>query len=231
MQSKKTMSKLTLPKHDLNALTDWDELTTAEQTTVKQETIALDKALLTAGNARLAIGEHLFNVQQVLEPKRIFTAYILSQTAFSRATAYRYIDVYTAAKTILPAPVLRVAMLRGSDRLNVKLMEVTPPPKSNNVVKINEYLDAMEKPGPRLVESNNTPTQLQKECYNYVHLRFQRLPNNSKTRSNWLHTLAGMLLAELGVSGAQSIEPVAIPDGFRAVRGRPVTKGNAKKTA
>lgn len=214
---------LNLPKHDLNALTGWDDLEASEQTKIKQETIALDKALLTAGNARLAIGEHLFNVQQILEPKRIFTAYVLSQTAFSRATAYRYIDIYTAAKTILPAPVLRVAMLRGSDRLNVKLMEATPPPRTNNVVKINEYLDSMEKSGPRLVETAS-PDASKKDCYNYVHLRFQRLPNSHKTRSAWIHSLAGMLLAELGVSGTQTIEPVAIPDGYKAVRGRPRVK-------
>lgn len=228
----KTKKIASLPKHDLNALTDWETLSSSEQTTVKQETAALDKALLQAGNARLAIGEHLFRIREILEPKRMFTQYILAHSHLrSKATAYRYIDIYTAARTILPAPVLRIALLRGNDKLNIKLMEATPAPKTTNIVRINEYLDEMERPGPRLVENDNTPTQLQKECYNYVHLRFQRLPNNSKTRTNWLHALAGMLLAELGVSGAQSIEPIAIPAGFRAVRGRPVTKGNAKKTA
>lgn len=222
----KTNKIVTLPKHDLNALTDWEELTATEQTTVKQETAALDKALLAAGNARLAIGQHLYRIREILEPRRMFTQYIVAHSHLrSKATAYRYIDIYTAAKTILPAPVLRIALLRGNDRLNVKLMEATPAPKTTNMVKINEYLDAMEKPGPRLVESDNTPNQLQKECYNYVHLRFQRLPNNGKTRANWLHSLAGMLLAELGVGNAVSIEPIAIPEDYRVTRGRP------KKTA
>lgn len=207
---------------DFSTMKGWDGLEAAEQHSIKAETAALAKALETSGRAKLAIGEHLFKIQQILEPKRIFNRYLKTLPfGLSRATAYRYIDNYTVARTLLPAPVMKVAMMRSTENLNLKMVEASPPPKTQSVTKINDYFDAL-RAGPKLVEAKSqTPDALKKDCYNYVHLRFQRLPNNSKTRSAWIHSLCGMLITEMGVGNPISVEPVAIPDDYRVSRGRP----------
>lgn len=213
---------LTLPVQSLQNIEGWAELTADERLTVKEETALFNKAMLQAGKARLAAGQHLYHVREILKPKRMWEQYLAS-THFSRATANRYIDTYTAAKTILPAPVLKVAMLRGNDTINAKLIEATPPPKTGNVVAINKWFDKLETGKSNKGEDrDNKPDSLKRECYQFIHSRFQRLPHNSKTRAAWVHSLSGMLLAELGVSGAQSIEPVAVPESYRPrPKGRP----------
>lgn len=208
----------TISVHDLPSIEGWDALEPSEQATVKAETISLDKALIAAGNARIVVGEHLFNIREVLDPKRMFTKF-LTTLSFSRASAYRYIDTYTAAKTLLPEAVLKQAMLRGADHISVKKVEASPPPQTTNVVTINEYLDTISAPTPQ--EPQTDPALLKKECYNFVHTRFQRLPRAGRSRSAWLHSLLGMLLAELGVSSPQTIEPTAIPSDYRSSLGRP----------
>ena len=207
---------------DFSTMKGWDGLESAEQQSIKTETAALAKALEVSGRAKLAIGEHLFKIQQILEPRRIFNRYLKTLPfGLSRATAYRYIDNYTVARTLLPAPVMKVAMMRSTENLNLKMVEATPPPKTQNVTKINDYFDRL-RTGPKLVEAKSqTPDALKKDCYNYVHLRFQRLPNNGKTRSAWIHSLCGMLITEMGVGNPISVEPVAIPDDYRVSRGRP----------
>jgi hypothetical protein len=207
---------------DFSTMKGWDGLEAAEQHFIKHETAALAKALEVSGRAKLSVGEHLFKIQQILEPRRIFNRYLKTLPfGLSRATPYRYIDNYTVARTILPAPYMKVAMMRSTENLNVKMVEATPPPKTQNVTKINNYFDKLPTGGKLVEAKSETPDALKKDCYNYVHLRFQRLPNNGKTRAAWIHSLAGMLITEMGVSNPITVEPVAIPDDYRVSRGRP----------
>ena len=64
------------------------------------------------------------------------------------------------------------------------------------------------------------PQTLLKECYKFCSLRFKRLPNNAKTKQNFLHSLFGMLATDAGVSKI-AVTPMAIPEEFRIGRGRP----------
>lgn len=208
-----------LPAHDLATLSGWASLSSSEQRTIQQSTLEVDRGLRQAGAARLAVGEHLFRVREILEPRQMFTVYLLNCFEFSKASAYRWIEIYLAAKTILPAPYVRVAMLRGTDKLNVKRIASNPPPKTTSVIKISEYLDAMEKPIPRVNTTSNE--DLQKEAFNFICNRFQKVEGDDRDRVGWLHSLVGMLLAVAGIGSPQSIAPVAVPEGFRIVRGRP----------
>ena len=220
-QRKTDTPELGLPSHDLVTIEGWDKLESSEQQTVKTETTNLDKALIESGKARLSIGEHLFNIREVLEPKGMFTKFLNCCTRFSRASAYRYVDMFTAASQILPSPVMQQAMLRGTEKINLKAVKASPPPKTTNVTQINDYLDKIQAPVREAAETN--PEVLKKECWMKIHSAFQRLPNNSRTRSAWIHSLLGMALTELGVSGAQTVTPVAVPDTYRPARGRPRT--------
>ena len=62
---------------------------------------------------------------------------------------------------------------------------------------------------------------LLKECINFVRSRFQRLPHSQKAKAAFIESLMGMMLATFGISSKASYGPVAVPDHFRAVRGRP----------
>lgn len=205
----------------LQSLTGWDKLETTEQSTVSDETIKAARSLADIGKSKLSAGEHLAAVEAILKPRRIFTQYLNTVFHLSRATAYRYINLYKAAKTVLPAPVLEAAMMRSDDRLNLALIKSGPkPPRTTNVVKINEYLDNLQR-GPRLVsaEASKTPEDVKKAMFHASSLLLRKVSGRQK--ASILHSVVGMLLTEIGVSNPMSFDPVAVPDTFRATRGRP----------
>lgn len=211
-----------LSVHDLMSIEGWEELESSEQTTIRSETVELDRQLIVAGQARLKAGEHLFNIREILKPKRMFTRF-LDTLKFSRASANRYIDSYTAAKDLLSAPVMQQAMLRGVDRISIRKIEETPPPNTDNVIAINEYLDTITAPTPQEPETN--PALLKKEVYNVFDNRFQRLPTAGRTRQAFALAIAGMILTRAGFTTAQSVTPVPIPEDYRSTFGRPRKTG------
>src|ERR1700686_2880747 len=83
----------------LASLEGWSDLPSTEQQTIESEYISLYDSLKSLSVARLAVGEHLSNIRSILEPKRLFNKFLDSQTSLSRATAYRYIDLYTATSS------------------------------------------------------------------------------------------------------------------------------------
>lgn len=211
----------------LPALDGWDSLEKEEQDVVTAETSALDKALRDEGNARIAVGEHLYNIREVLEPKRVWNKFLLSITRFSRATAYRYISVYTAAKNLLPEPVMQAAMLRGMNRIDLDAVRELPPPRSSNVTVINEYLNELSNRPSAPREETYDPNLLKRECLNFVKLRYDRIPAVGRSRSAWLTSLIGMMLTQHGITQPTTITPVPIPESFKVARGRPAQKAAA----
>lgn len=205
--------------HDLNGIEGWMELEKSEQDIIRAETVSLDKALVEAGRARLAVGEHLFNVQEILKPKRMFNKYLIALNWTSRASAYRFIDLYLAAKNILPAPVMEQAMLRGTERINLKRIEETPPPTTTNIVAINEYLDTITSATPQ--EPTTDANVLKKEVFNFFDTRFSRLPAAGRSRTAFALSVAGMILTRAGFTAAQTVAPVPIPVSYRGTIGRP----------
>jgi len=203
----------------------WGVLTAPEQRTVLIETQALTEEMVKYGMSRLAIGERLLNLRDILEPKRKFVNFLNTQCRFSRATAYRYINTYLSIKDRVPEVVLRTAIARGFDLTNAALVERMPPPKTHDRTKIVKYLEKMEKyrkeERSTAAEPEYDPDLLMREALNFVAMRFNRLPLNNRARREWLEQLMGMLLSDLGVREEQSFAQIPVPDEFRVMRSRP----------
>lgn len=235
--------KSIVPTASFTELSWWGKLNQEEQSVVLSEGQQLASALLQFGYSRMAIGEHLSRLQGVLEPHNLFTRF-LKNFHFSKRTAYRYIAGFQNAKQRLPETVLKAAMARGVNIIGdseIKPLGVytdavakLPPPSNASEVQANTWLDQIEQVRKDTRASGETmnvlavpvpqdPQTLLKECYRFISMRYKRLPNNSKTKANFVRSLIGMILAELGVSGQQTFAPVAIPEEFRVGRGRPRT--------
>jgi hypothetical protein len=214
------------PSVNLDTTKGWNKLKESEQKVVRDETKALTEALNLKTESELEVGRHLTELRKILEPKRMFISHLDTNFGMSRATAYRYMELYTVTKKKLPKPVLEVAMRRGYRPVQLKIIENNPPPKTSDPIVIGKYLDKIERM-PREVKPEATPHNpdtLLKECINFASSRFDKLPRNSKTRIAWVRSLIGMLMTKFGLGTEQPFEPLAIPDTFRHSRGRPKNK-------
>jgi len=239
-----------LPTTAFTGLAGWDKLSQQEQATVQTEGQLLAQAMLMNGYSRLAIGAHLTNVQPILTPHNIFNKFC-SKFRFSKRTANRYILGFKNAKATLPDSILKAAMARGVDIFgdsNEKPLGIytaaaakLPPPKEATTEQANTWLDQVDKvrreikstgsetvaTGLTLLPVPSDPGTLLKECYRFISIRYKRLPNNVKSRQKFVNSLMGMLAAEFGATGPQTFSPVAIPEDFRAQRGRPALTATA----
>lgn len=219
-----------VPKDFFQALPFWGELEREEQTTVKTETEHLAAAHAGQVTLRIEMGEHLTNLQGVLEPKRLFQKYLAS-LKFTPRTAYRYIGAYKAVKERVPDYALRLAAARGIDLVGyqesrpfgpyTEPIAQLPPPKDPD--KVGEWLDRLEEKKKALPRKSSgrspSPDASLKQAYRSVTAAFKRLPSG-KGRVAWSKRLLGLLMTEFGLP-AQTIEPEAVPEGFQAVVGRP----------
>ncbi len=196
----------------------WSKLEPNEQETIRTESNLLMEARHLEAKSKLAQGEHLTKLRDILEPKRMFLAFLLEVFDMSRATAYRYIDLYSTAQVHLPAPVLEMAIQKGT-RITPKLLEENPAPVTTDRGKIIEYLTSLKT--VRAEPADKSVDDILKECVNFIGTRFQQLPQNTKTRSNFIRSLVGMLLNKFGIATESTFTPIAIPESFRASRGRP----------
>ncbi len=221
----------------------WKKLNEQEQHSIVNESQQLAGALQQFGQSRLAIGLHLAKLRDVLEPHKLFDRF-LKNFHFSRRTAYRYITKYRNAQQ-LPAPVLEVAMVKGMDvggetddkpfGLYTDAIRRLPPPATTatqeQVLTYLTQLDDVRKQtrlgeatGAGLLGSLPTldPKQALKQSYLTIHRIIQRLPNNTRTRANFVRALVGMIMSDLGLQGHQSFTAEPIPADFApARRGRP----------
>jgi len=229
---------LLVPPEAFSTLAWWEKLNKEEQNVVVNEGRKLARAMLAHGQSRLAIGEHLSKLQSVLEPHNIFGRF-LKNFHFSKRTAYRYIKGFQNAQAMLPAPILKAAMAKGVNIIGdtdfkplgiyTDAVKKLPVPKDATEEQATTYLTQLENVRKELKPTGaafvmpepQDPTTLLKECYRFVSLRYKRLPTNHKTRASWVRNLVGMILSELGVSGSQTYAPQAVPEEFKALRGRP----------
>lgn len=213
---------------------------------VKAEGQGLAVSLLNEGRSKLAVGQHLYNLNRILTPHNAWTKF-LKQYNFNVRKAHRRIAAYTNAARFLPETVIQVAAIRNVDILSDKdekplgryteAVKLLPPPEDPTPDQADKYLNeivAKEKEirksggAPEAEEEEAVPIQPQdpqtllKECYKFCALRFQRLPNNAKTKQNFLHSLFGMLATKAGASKI-AVTPMAIPEEFQIGRGRPRT--------
>jgi hypothetical protein len=223
MKATKKATKATTEVDTLDTFQGMSKLEPNEQEQVKAEAKLLTEAMKTEVVSKLAIGEHLYALRKILEPKRVFVGFLnewskAHSLPMSKATAYRYIDLYTTAHSKMPRPVLEMAIQRGA-KLNAQTLAQNPPPQTTDKTKIAAYLDNLKNTRIEVVAG---PDVLLKECVNFVATRWEKLPNNSKARTAFMRALIGMLLAKFGVASELSFSPMAVPDHFRAKRGRPL---------
>lgn len=216
----------------------WGDLERTEQSTVEKETRGLAAAHAGQVVSRIAIGEHLTNLQAVLDGKKLFRPY-LETLNFSYRTAYRYMEAYRAVKDRLPEYALRLAAARGMDLVSfgpggvvrpfgayTEAIKKLPPPADPQDVpewlnKVEEARKAVPKGGTRH-KRTVAPDGALKGAFRAVTSQYKRLPGG-KTRNQWAVKLLGILMAEFGLP-AQTVQPEAVPEGFRAVLGRPKEK-------
>lgn len=209
----------------LASIEGWDTLTKEDQSSVREESIAFEAAREAEGKARVQAGEHLFNIQEILTKtdKRIFTRFLESLNKgphpISRATAYRYIELFLATRE-LPGPVRDEVMRRGSNRLNVERIESTPLPRTNDPVAINEYITELEKPRT-FTPAEVVPEDSKRNMVLAVVRAYERLPRGGRVRSAWMRSVVAMLLYAGGITEPVSITPVPIPESYTRPRGRP----------
>jgi hypothetical protein len=142
----------------------------------------------------------------------------------SERTAYNYITEYEEISKAVPEPVLKVAMERGYKAITrLELVKKNPPPKTADHEKIVAYLDNLEAvpspPRPDRFEDFTVDDHV-KICINFVGIHFDKL-TDQKSKRAFIRTLIGMELAKFGISSDTSFSPIAIPDEFRVLRGRP----------
>jgi hypothetical protein len=250
VQSSREVRQL-VPTARFEELKFWDKLSEKEQQIVKEESHQLVQAMILHGGSKLAMGEHFLKLRDVLEPRRCFQKYVKAATRLPLRTVLRYITAYENASTRLPEVVLRAAMARGMNMLGEReeeplgkysrAVEIMPPPRSPDADQANRYLDQVEtwnrerrsiiekgkKKGKSMVDElvkPGDPDKLLRKSYRAFEMFFKRLPNDRRTRRHFIEKLVGMMLADLGVANSQTFEPTAIPEGFKAVRGRPKEK-------
>lgn len=227
----------TSPVSMLSSLPGWEALTRKDQISVEKDTKALAEAFQSLGRSRLAIGEHLTNIHERIGGT-MFSGYI-EAFHFKRSTAFKAMKEYKNAVHWLPEPVLRAAMRRNMPIMGEKddqplgiytdHVKRLPPTKSEDPVKIDQYLDSIEESRKRSRARSSKKLEATEldfdvvtmEAYRFSVLRIQRLSNRRGEKRRFLDKLVGLLLTEIGVSGKQTFEAEAIPDGYRAQVGRP----------
>jgi hypothetical protein len=221
-------------KDFFTALPFWDKLEKMEQRTVKAETEGLAEAHAGQVVSRMRMGEHLQNLQMVLEGKGLFVKY-LETLHFSYRTAYRYIEAYKAVKDQVPETssswrlqgVWIWSDTRRTGRSGPIRRPSRPLPPPAEAEKVPEWLDGLEEKRKELPKRarNHKPAPAEaslRMAFASVYSRFKSLPNG-KGRVAWSKRLIGLLMAEFGLP-AQHFEPEAVPEGFRPKVGRPKRK-------
>lgn len=214
-----------VPKITLETLPGWDSLISEDQKAIRNEDRLLTEDLYELGKRRLSLGKRLLNIQVIMRKKRIWTAYIKAR-GWSQATAYRAITLYQEANTILPAPYMQVALMRGTDKINARLVKAFPPPKSSDPQVITKYLEKIskkEKGHPEEPDTNAVAEMYKREVVNFIRSRASRLPStmSKREKSQWWNDIRGMTLTLQGISNPLTIEAEAIPEGYVRPRGRP----------
>lgn len=215
---------MTKTNQELEAFVGWSKLQPKEQQLIKKETEAVTEALAQEGQSKISIGESLSAIRGVLQPKHMWVAFLDQRFHMSRATAYRYIEEYERVAKALPRKVLSIARERGF-KIKAGAVAQNPPPVTTDVGAIIHYLERLERPVVVNPVKTEDTDMLLKECVNFVRTRFQRLPNNQRTKATFITSLIGMMLSTFGISSQVAYSPMAVPSHFKPNPiGRPAAK-------
>lgn len=228
-----------VPKDFLVGLPFWADLARDEQTAVERETKGLAAEMANQVMSRFRTGEHLLSLQAVLQGR--FRAY-LGSLRFSYRTAYRYMELVKMIRNGggggISETVVRIAAARGVDLVGhtparpfgpytEPIKKLGPPPKDE--AGIPGWIEAVE------TERQALPRKGRKKAAIGPDARMIRAFREASgqwgqvgagRRGAWAVKLVGILMAEFGLPRG-SVAPEAVPEGFRAVLGRPKMKEGA----
>lgn len=215
----------------------WAELTAEEKAEQKRDDGVLIEALEGMRRNRMTVGEVLLRSQQRLEPHRCFLQYMERNFPFSQRTGYRMMEEWRSTKQHLPEPVIREAFRLGLDLVG------TPKKPYGEFTEAVKELPPPEKPSPKQasawlqniveIRRKHVPHQVKetkaiqkadsREAMRGSFIAVRRYMRRvlEEERGKWAETLCGMLLTAAGIGKAHRIAPVAIPDGWIVVAGRP----------
>lgn len=225
---RRKMTNESITAADLRTISGWEQLKAADENTVLVRTEATANALKSEGQSRLEAGKNLLEVREILLPLKIWVSYLRTAFHMSERTGYRYIQEYEdTAKTFQSAPkVLDIAMARGYKAVaRPELVRRNPPPKTEDMQKIVQYLDTLEEspPEPRS-NGNGDSFSLEdrlKICFRMVASHYDKLLGK-RDRTTFARTLLSLELTKFGM-GSADVRPAAVPEEYTS-RGRPREK-------
>lgn len=207
----------------LDDLRGWSKLEKSKQQIVRHANQAALEAFHQEKESRLEVGKNLLEIREILKPRNMWIAYLKECFDMSQASGYRYIEEYVEARKQLPKPVLEIVARRAYRPAQIKrIVENFHHQKPmTDPIKIGRYLDKLERTPAPVVEPEivYNPDTILRECVNFISNRFERLPRSMRTKI--ARVFIGMIMTKFGFGAVQSFEPEAIPETFRAVRGRP----------
>lgn len=227
-----------VPKDFLVGLPFWADLARDEQTAVERETKGLAAEMANQVMSRFRTGEHLLSLQAVLQGR--FRAY-LGGLRFSYRTAYRYMELVKMIRNGgaggngslgISETVVRIAAARGVDLVGhtparpfgpytEPIKKLGPPPKDE--AGVPKWVEAVEAERQSLPRKGRRAVAVGPEARMIRAFREasgQWGQVGAGRRGAWAVKLVGILMAEFGLPRG-SVAPEAVPEGFRAVLGRP----------
>jgi hypothetical protein len=218
----------------------WEKLSPSEKKVVRAETEAADQAFLAHNQTRIATGQHLARIQSVLEPKRLFLAFLegfCRKHDISQRTGYRYIDDFKAVAERVPEQVLNDAVKNGVElagRAAKKALSTAPPVSASATRKESEeWLEtvAQKRKEARVDAANQTMTPKESilaivKVYNS---QFKQL-GTDRTKRRFLEETVGALMTITGLGSATTFYPVAVPEGWNT-EGTGKRRGRTPKSA
>lgn len=229
----------------------WKELETKERNAVLRDGQELIRAIEIHGTSKLAIGEHLLNIQTTLLPHHgAWRNFLRSfRYKFSQATAFRYITAYKNLRDRLPMMVVRAAIVRNMGIVGyddkkplgvyTSAVKALPPPKNPSPAAADRYLDQLQEKltQQRTVTGRKAAkAEAAQDAEAFDAIRndptfmqkhsFRIVKNNlmklpSRQRRKWLISLVGMLLTEINSAADLTASPIDVPEGFNQGKGRP----------
>lgn len=219
-------------KDFFTSLPFWGELGKTEQKTLERETAGLTESLSEGIKLRTRMCQHLARIQETLKAKGRFLQFLQSLNVEYR-TQYRHLEAYREVQKALPEPVLDMAAERGMDLVGYTaarpfgdyteiIKEIPPPKDAAHAAQWLEKLEAKRRETPRgnkRRRRDRSGEEALKRAFRNAVAAYNALPPG-KTRLTWAKRLVNFLMLEFHLP-AGSVQPEAVPEGVRAVVGRP----------
>lgn len=235
----------------IQQLSFWGRLKEKEQTALVEEARQLAAAAMVNGASELAIGERLSNSFNILRPYRGAYGELCKRFKFTERTARRYREGYENARANVPEGLLKGAMARGMRLLGyseaqplgvyTEAFRKYPPPKSLESADadpkiVDQYLTGLDQTRMDIKRAKarakkegkevETEASQRKDYKTELTFSYRRARNAlshipARRKRDFLDTLVGYLLTEIGVGSKTSFSPEAIPEKVRRERGAP----------